>query len=196
MNAIRVRVTVAILAAAALASTPANAEWKNFKCYNGDQGRIQFSQSGNPTVDFRGEVVALQPVPSGDAKWTNGDWQLEIVGTARNLALEVPDYGELDCYLLDQAKAQPAPSPQPSQGGGLTPARSLGGNIRKGPSLDSRVIANLGVGTPVQIRRRMNETYAGYPWFEIRYKGRKAYMLGSLICSPGQMIEGTYQVCN
>ena len=191
----------------ALGSTTAAAQgaWKPFRCGNGDQGQIQFPYQGNALVQFRGEVVSLQQDPSGDARYYNGDWLLEIVGSARNISLEVPDYGQVGCYFLDQPQrpifepAQPIFQQPPNFGGGVTfpaSAQSLGGNMRAGPGLNYRVVGNLPPGTPIEIYRQTDKYYQGFPWFEITYADRGAFMLGSLICSSGQQIQGTYQVCN
>lgn len=186
-------VGVATLLGANVPDAAAQGGWKPFRCGNGDTGQIQFPNAGNVLVQFRGETVLLRQ-QGGSARYLSGDWLLEIVGSARNISLEVPDYGQVSCYFLNARQVRP----QPRNGAGLLgrlPARSLGGNIRRGPGLNHRVISNLPSGTPIQLYRRTNKSYGGYPWFEITYADRGAYMLGSLICSQGRRVQGTYQVC-
>src|SRR6056297_629014 len=184
-------VGVTALLSANVPDAAAQGGWKSFRCGNGDTGQIQFPNAGNALVQFRGETVLLRQ-QGGSARYLRGDWLLEIVGSARNISLEVPDYGQVSCYFLNARQVRPQPTPQPRNEAGLLrrlPARSLGGNIRRGPGLNHRVISNLPPGTPIQLYRRTKKFYAGYPWFEITYADRGAYMLGSLICSQGQRVQ-------
>lgn len=97
-----------------------------------------------------------------------------------------------DCRLVAGKLLQNAGS----AGAGSAPTgRSLGGNLRSKPSVESRKIGSAPAGTPL-VYLELGPLYDGYRWYEVEAGGVRGYVWGGIACSDGLKINGVYQVCN
>lgn len=78
---------------------------------------------------------------------------------------------------------------------GKVTGKSYGGKVRDAASMNSKQIGSLFEGDPVIIIGNSGVNMNGYDWFEIEFKGRKAYQWGGLLCSDGGKIAGVYMQC-
>lgn len=76
-----------------------------------------------------------------------------------------------------------------------TSGKSLGGKVRDEASMESQQIGSLYEGNSIMIIGNSGVNMNGYDWFEIEFKGRKAYQWGGIMCSDGVKIAGIYMQC-
>lgn len=136
--------------------------------------------------------IALDSIPSGSgAKYSNGDWILHVKGKEAQIGTQ----GQFDDSCTELTKSvnndgNRAAITFPRK------AKSWGGIVRAGPGQNYRKKASLREGEWVTLLERTNKVFQDRPWFKIKYRGRIGYKWGGILCSVGDYVEGTYQVCN
>ncbi|MBL1242701.1 MAG: hypothetical protein COB13_012690 [OCS116 cluster bacterium] len=76
-----------------------------------------------------------------------------------------------------------------------TSGKSLGGKVRDAASMNSKQIGSLFEGNAIVITGNSGVNMNGYDWFEIEFKGRKAYQWGGIMCSDHAKLNGIYMQC-
>jgi hypothetical protein len=72
--------------------------------------------------------------------------------------------------------------------------RSLGGVVRAAPGMDSQRLDSLRETEPIVIVKKTDVEMNGYPWFQIRWRDRKGYQWGRILCAETPL-EGAYETC-
>lgn len=79
----------------------------------------------------------------------------------------------------------------------LPKAASWGGVVRSGPGMEYRRITSLRENERISLIENTGVMMNGYPWFRIRYRGRKAgYQWGGIICSRGAAVRELHRPCS
>ncbi len=136
--------------------------------------------------------IVLENVRSGSGvRYTDGNWVLHVKGDTALVGTQ----GQTDDHCRRVANNQ---QQQHHQQAITYPriAKSWGGIVRAGPGQHYRKKASLREGERITLLGPTGEMFQDRPWFKIKYRGRIGYHWGGIVCSVGQYVEGTYQVCN
>jgi hypothetical protein len=102
---------------------------------------------------------------------------------------------ETDACAPNGVTPPPArPRPMHAQGRFPLPGRSLGGIVRRQPSMQAPKVTSLQEGEPIVLLSRA-DAMDGYDWFRIRYHGgRTGYQWGGIMCAQAP-IRGVLERC-
>lgn len=142
------------------------------------------------SIDSSPKIVLESVRSASGAKYANNKWTLHTKG---NTAIVNWGDGDDICKQVTNNQTQ---YDQKSELALPRKAKSWGGIVRSGPGQNYRKLASLREGERVVLLQKTRKVWNNYPWFKIKYRGRIGYKWGGILCSLGEHIEGTYQICN
>ncbi len=171
---------------------------------------VLFAPNGESVLlEFQGriKVVLTEAVSASGARYTGGGYELHGKGTAWTLMR--PGSGSVNCATASGSRpiqnAQPTPPPAtipttlPGQAGVHIRfphrARSFGGKVRSGPSMETRKTASLREGEAITLLENTGQRMGEHDWFKIRFRGRIGYHWGGIMCIDGIKAVGILSVC-
>lgn len=177
-------------------SSISSAKTVEYTCNEGIPLIVDYLEQNNVSIakishDSSPKITLVNVRSGSGSRYSNGDWVLHVKGKTALVGTQ----GQTDdkCTEVTRNNNHGANHHQlsfPRQ------AKSWGGIVRKGPGQGYRKKASLKEGEWITILGRTNEIFQDRPWFKIKYRGRVGYQWGGIICSVGQHVEGTFQVCN
>jgi len=79
----------------------------------------------------------------------------------------------------------------------LPKAASWGGVVRSGPGMKYQRLTSLRENERVKLIENTGVMMNGYPWFRIRYRGKRTgYQWGGIICSRGRAVRELHRRCS
>ncbi len=186
----------ALITASFFLTTKTFAAKVEYTCNEGIPLIVEFLEENNVSIarishDSSPQITLVNVRSGSGSKYSNGNWVLHVKG---KIAL-VGTQGEFDDKCTEVARRSdethsPAAITYPRE------AKSWGGIVRSGPGQRYKKKASLKEGEWIILLGPTGEMFQDRPWFKIKYRGRIGYQWGGIICSVGQYVEGTYQVCN
>ncbi len=178
---------------------------RQFFC--GEDSFVTVTVSGPNTVfagPIDGQMMTLVQSPNDPLHFLNGDYGIIISPDQLHIQVEIPDFGQIGCQFGAGAgvpqppPAVAAPTPQPAQPVGFPiEAKSWGGSVRAGPSINAQKIGSLPEGERITLLEQANAPFfQDRPWFRISFRGQTGYQWGGIICPIGRPVPGTFEVCN
>ena len=212
-------VAATLLVPAMLATTPAQAQSRNFACDN-RQGMVKLTVIGAHSITagpIQANTITLKQSDESPLYYINGDYGVRVSQSQTEIDVEIPDYGTVHCrYAPDgSALARQAMAENPcGPAGKQVPetdrcvdinasaaeaqlpmwGASLGGIVRAGPGMNTAKVASLREGDRVQIMHDTEQVMNGYNWFQIKFRGRSGYQWGGIMCSEDPL-PGIYARC-
>ena len=144
-------------------------------------------------------------VAAGNGRWKNvgGPYSGKPItidmnqqGSTLNLTMSVSDGSVQGVIKATYRCTDPGRVEQTAAPIGLPKAASWGGVVRSGPGMSYRRITSLRQNERIKLLENTGVMMNGYPWFRIRYRGRRTgYQWGGIICSRGREIREIHRIC-
>ncbi len=181
---------------------------KSCKLLIADNPKIQkyFVEANNgwsAELDF---VEGDASVAAGSGRWKNvggayGGKQVTIdmnqQGLTLRMTMSVTDGSVAGVIEATYRCTDPGRVAQAKAPSALPRAASWGGVVRSGPGMTYRRITSLRENERIKLIENTGVMMNGYPWFRIRYRGRKTgYQWGGIICSRDQAVSALHRQCS